>query len=166
MYAPICFRLNLQRSLKLCLVSAIGVYAAPAFAQGTVFEVDPGLWRFEESFSIPGMRVEERETITECLSSEQARRSLAQIVDEMTGGSDSDCSVSNISVLPGKVSLDITCDTNADGLRMQSVGHMAYEYDRISYTGGATGEISVQGQKLSYTGHVKANRVGVCEAKD
>lgn len=153
-----------NRTLTLIFgaVMGAGIYAGPVVAQETVFEVDHGLWRFTNAFTIPGMRVDNSDTHTECLQPDQAQRSLAEIVSEMTGGEDSNCTVSNISDLPGKVSMDIECTADAGGIPMRSTGRMAYEYNRTAYSGGATGEISVQGRTMPYSGRGEAIRLGSC----
>jgi hypothetical protein len=149
-----------MRPLAFGVLISIG--ASSAQAQDTVFEVDHGLWRFTNTFAIPGMRVNNSDTVTRCLTPEQAQRSLNEITNEMTGGEDNNCRVSNVSDLPGKISLDIECTANSGGLQMQSTGRMVYEYDRTSYSGGATGEIIVQGRTMPYTGQGEATRLGKC----
>jgi hypothetical protein len=150
------------RTLAFGVAVSAALGADLANAQDTVFEVDHGLWRFTNTFTIPGMRVNNNDTITQCLTPQQSQRSLSEITGEMTGGEDSDCSISNISDLPGKISLDIACTSNAGGLQMRSTGRMAYEYDRTSYSGGATGEITVQGRTMPYSGQAEAVRIGDC----
>lgn len=157
--------IRLKRSMRPLAFSIIlSTFAATSYvhAQDTVFEVDHGLWRFTNTFTIPGMRVNDTDTVTRCLTPEQSQRSLAEITNEMTGGEDSNCSVSNISDLPGKISLDIECTANPGGLEMRSTGRMAYEYNSTSYSGGATGQISVQGRTMPYSGQADTTRLGDC----
>ncbi len=161
MKRPILLQLR-KRPLAFGVIVSIVIGAGFAHAQDTVFEVDHGLWRFTNAFVIPGMRVNNSDTVTKCLTPEQAQRSLNEITNEMTGGEDSNCSVSNVSDLPGKISLDIECTANPGGLQMRSIGQMSYEYDRTSYSGGATGEITVQGRTMPYSGQGEATRLGDC----
>ncbi len=150
--------------LRLGRAVAIGslMISATAAAQDTVFEVDPGLWRFTNEFAIPGMRIDNSDTTEQCLTAELARRSLAQIINEMTGGEDGNCKIANLVDLPGKVSLDIECIADAGGVPLTSVGHMDYQYNRTSYSGVATGTITANGQSMPYTGAGNAVRLGAC----
>ncbi len=131
-------------------------------AQDRVFEVEAGQWRFKNSFNVPGLRISDSRTTTQCLSTSEAQKSLSEIIREMTGGRDSDCSVSNLSDLPGKISLDINCQTNEAGVQLQSSGRMSYEYNRTSYTGAVFGNIVLQGQKFPYEGQAFAEWIGDC----
>ena len=122
----------------------------------------PGQWRFEDSFNVPGLRIADSRTTTKCLAEADSQKSLSEIIRDMTGGPDNDCSVSNMSQLPGSISLDIACQTSKAGFQLQSIGRMSYEYARTSYSGDMSGSLVLQGQEFPYEGQAFAERIGDC----
>ena len=153
-----------RHSTWLCSALVIGALQTPsvsALAQDTTITVEPGLWRFTHSFTVPGLPGGQEVTTTECLTEETARLSLQQVLREMTG-SDGNCAVSNLVELPGKVELDIACEVAAGGVTLRSTGHMRYAYSRTAFEGGADGVIEMQGQQLPYAGRGTGSRIGDC----
>ncbi|KJZ18464.1 DUF3617 domain-containing protein [Loktanella sp. S4079] len=146
----------------LCLLASSALGATHLYAQEHNFEVEPGQWRFEDSFNVPGLRIADSRTTTKCLAEADAQKSLSEIIRDMTGGRDNDCNVSNMSQLPGSISLDIACQTSEAGFQLQSSGRMRYEYGRTSYSGAMSGSLVLQGQEFPYEGQAFAERIGDC----
>jgi hypothetical protein len=146
----------------LYLLTFVAFSATPMQAQERIFEVEPGRWRFEDSFTVSGLHIADTHTATQCLSEAEAHKSLSEIISDMTGGRDSDCTVSNLSDLPGKVSLDISCQTDEAGVLLQSNGSMSYEYNRTRYSGVVSGEMILRGRRFPYEGQAFAERIGDC----
>ena len=143
------------------VVGALQTLTAAAVAQDRTITVEPGLWRFTNSFTVPGLSEGQEFTTTECLTEETARLSLQEVLREMTG-SDGNCAISNLVELPGKVELDIVCEVDAGGAALRSTGHMRYAYSRTAFEGGADGVIEMQGQQLPYAGRGTGSRIGDC----
>ncbi len=136
-------------------------WALPAAAEDRTIQVDPGLWRFTNSFSVQGMGQGREDTITECLTEETAQLDLQAVLSDMAGP-DGNCTISNLVDRPGRVELNIACEASAGDVVMRSSGRMEYTYSRDAFDGGVEGIIEMQGQALPYTGRGTGTRIADC----
>lgn len=66
---------------------------APAFAQDTTVEVNPGLYNYHSWVSMAGQKMLDK-SYEYCLTPDIAHKDLSQIVEEL--GGDGDCQVTNL----------------------------------------------------------------------
>ncbi|MEP5760118.1 MAG: DUF3617 family protein [Litoreibacter sp.] len=132
-----------------------------AIAADRVIAVAPGLWEYTHTLEIPGLVVPTSSPKTECISPEEARRKLSDLLDELSG--DAGCSVSNLKSTVSTVNFDLSCSPKLESISLQSTGHLSFRYGRTSITGKAAGKVSIGGAEIKVNAQAKARRIGHCK---
>jgi hypothetical protein len=145
---------------NLCFPFVFLVFSANSAMSERVITVEPGLWEYTHSLTIPGLLAPTTAPKTECITPENAQRSLSDLFSELSG--DAGCTVSNLKDTLNTVKFDLACKPTIESVSLQSTGHLAFRYSRTKITGDATGMISINGAEMAVAGTGAAHRVGRC----
>lgn len=145
----------------LCFSIAFLGLSAIASASERVIRVQPGLWEYRHSLSIPGLLEPPEKAMTECIKKEEATRNLSDLLGELS--KDGGCSVTNLKDSLNTVKFDLVCEKTLASLSLQSSGHLAFRYGRTKITGVAQGTVSINGVETPVEASGSARRIGRCK---
>jgi len=149
-----------KRLYRSFLIAFLAVCASPAMAD-RVIRVEPGLWEYTHTLSIPGLLTPSAKPKTECIKPGDAKRQLSDLLGELSG--EAGCTITNLKSSLNMVKFDLSCDRSIEAVSLKSSGHMAFKYGRAKITGSATGTISLNGAEMDIAATGAAHRVGRCK---
>jgi len=130
--------------------------AISAHATDIVIEIEPGLYKFDQSASM-GPQVIDDKSYEYCLTPDMTKRTINDLVAELQDGGN--CSVSNVRHSAGHGEADIICQNQDFGTAR---GHLSADYTRTSYSVRGNAMIDMRGMKVPLSSQVDAKRVGDC----
>jgi hypothetical protein len=149
--------------MKTTLLLGVGLIAAVTSAQTSGKDsLLPGAWnqafkiRLIDPSSPDSSAPPETSTETDCLTQED----VADLRRVLLAGAEEDCSVSNLSVAEGKVSMSVTCKF---GPGMDFAGDFQGTYEPTMFDMRGVMR-SKEDNSLSIEAEMSARRVGVCKA--
>ena len=133
----------------VCAVAGVLALSVSLFAQGSVRR--DGRWEVKMEMQMAGMTMPPQ-TITQCVTKEEAADPQKGLPQTGRGGNASDCKVSDYKVVGDKVTWSMACEKE----KMTGNGEFVYAGD--TYTG--TMKMNAQGQEMTmkYSG----KRLGDC----
>ena len=141
-------------------ITFLGVMATAASAD-RVIRVEPGLWEYSHNLSIPGLVPAEKETQSYCVKPDEAERNLSDLLAELS--KDGGCTVSNLKDDLSRVSFDLECTPDLNGVSITASGNTNFRYGRTKITGHAVGKVMIGETEVTIDATGEANRVGRCE---
>jgi uncharacterized protein DUF3617 len=148
--------------IKCLFCAAVAtLLTTPAHAQRTII-VEPGLWEYSHTLSIPGLLDPSEQRQTRCISSKEARRDLSDLLDELASG-DANCTVSKLKDTLNTVKFDLACKPKVGAMEVTANGQAAFRYGRTRITGRTTGTVMLNGVAVPVNGTGQAKRIGMCK---
>jgi hypothetical protein len=144
------------------LITSISVFllvTTAAYAE-RIIEVEPGLWEYSHTLMIPGLSSPMDQAQTECITPEKSKRSLSDLIGELSGGAN--CAVSNLKDTLNTVEFDLSCTPDLQGMTVTSNGRAEFTYGRTNIIGKASGMVSFNGAELPILANGSAHRIGKC----
>ncbi len=147
---------------QIMSVLAASLLAAPAHAEDRIIQVEPGIWEYSHSLAIPGILTPPENAQTECITPEDAKQSLSDLLSKLATG-DAKCTVTDLKDTLNTVKFDVACRPELEGLKITSSGKAAFKYSRTNITGTVSGMMQInQGKDIFLNGQGKAHRIGRC----
>lgn len=131
--------------------------ASVSLSAGDTVELDPGLWSSHSTMSVQGQGTVHEETNQACISEAESKQSVSALIADLAEG---DCDINEVSHVPGKAVLNMTCREAAD--QMTSTGTITVTYSSSAYTAKADATISGPMGQIQAQSVVKAKRIGEC----
>lgn len=145
---------------SLCFFFLFLPHTLSAAAADRIISVEHGLWEYTHTLAIPGVLAPISTPKTECISPEEAQRSLSELLGKLSGGPG--CVVNDLKADLSSVRFNLACTPDLDGLSLTSNGQLSFRYGRTSISGSATGTVSLAGVEMAVNATGKARRVGRC----
>jgi hypothetical protein len=145
---------NFIASLSVLLLTTTSAQAE------RIIEVEPGLWEYSHTLTIPGLTAPMDQAQTECITPKEAKRSLSDLIGELSGGAN--CAISNLKDTLNTVEFDVSCTPDLQGITITSHGHAEFKYGRTNIIGKASGTMSLNGAELPILANGSAHRIGKC----
>lgn len=142
------------------MIAAMVFCTTPAAAERVII-VEPGLWEYTHNLTIPGLLVPSASAKTECITPKEAKRSLPDLLGELSDGGG--CTVTNLKDTLNTVKFDLSCKSSIESVSLNSVGQLAFRYGRTKITGSAAAMISINGVEMKVSGVGSAKRIGRCK---
>jgi len=133
---------------KFFVISAILLFSASAVFAGSDVNMKEGLWEITSEVKMPGMSMPPS-THTQCISKDDLVPQKDQPGQE--------CQATNVQYKGNTVTWEIEC-SGQSGV-MTGTGQITYNGD--SFVGIV--EITMPGQGIKMTTHMKGRRIGACE---
>lgn len=127
-----------------------------------IIQVEPGLWKYTHSLTIPGILTAPDKAQTHCISPKDAKQNLSELLRKLaTGGAK--CTVSDLKDTLNTVKFDLACRPDIEGLKITSSGKASFRYGRTKISGTVSGMMQInQGEPIFLNGTGTAQRIGRC----
>lgn len=145
---------------SLCFCSLFFSQIVNSAAADRMISVEHGLWEYTHTLEIPGVLAPMTTPKSECVSPDEARRSLSEMLGQLSDGPG--CVVSDLKDDLSSVSFILTCTPELDGVSLEARGQLTFRYGRTSIKGSATGLVSLAGVEMPINATGNARRVGRC----
>jgi hypothetical protein len=150
-----------MKRLSRSFLTASLVFCANSVAAERIITVETGLWEYTHSLMIPGLLTPSVTPKTECITPEEAKRSLSDLLGELSH--DAGCTVTNLKDTLNTVKFDLSCKPRIESVSLNLNSHLSFKYGRSKITGNATGMISINGAEMSIAATGAAHRIGRCK---
>lgn len=138
----------------------LSLFAQSASAD-RVIRVEPGVWEYSHTLTIPGLLAPISTPQTECITADDAERNLSDLLGQLSA--DAACNITNLKDNLNTVTFDLVCSRTLNGVALEAAGQMSFRYARTSITGSATGEVSIGGVATTINAQGQARKIGRCE---
>jgi uncharacterized protein DUF3617 len=147
---------------QIIFITCAALVTAPANAAGRIIQIEPGLWEYSHNLTIPGILAPSETAKTECISPEDAKLNLSDLLARLAAG-DAKCTVTNLKDTLNTVKFDIACRPELESMKITSSGKAAFRYSRTKISGSVSGMMQInQGEDIFLYGEGTAHRIGRC----
>ncbi len=143
-------------------ITCAAVYTAPTIAADRIIQVEPGLWEYSHNLTIPGILAPSETAKTECITPEDAKQNLSDLLVKLTAG-DAKCTVTDLKDTLNTVKFDLACRPELESMKITSSGKAAFKYSRTKISGSVSGMMQInQSKDIFLYGEGSAQRIGRC----
>lgn len=143
---------------KFIVTTVASVIALPTQADNAqLIDLDAGLWEYSIVLEVAHIGVVTRETQQFCLSEAESNMTASDLIDDLSEGQ---CTASNVVLLVGSGSANMTCVYPEDNARGD--GRLEVTYTATRYDVDATTTLTGPGGTSNVTFTGQARRLGNC----